>query len=287
MMHHVNYPMLLADSGSTKTEWALVSSDGTVKSTFSDGLNPYYHTAESILKVLREQVTAQLGATSAANIYFYGAGCTGDERTQMLRQVLHQYFGARQVEVHSDILGSVRAVCGRHPGIAGILGTGANTCQYDGDKIVDNVPVLGFILGDEGSAGYFGRMLLQGYFYREMPSELKTALEASFDMQRSTILENVYKKEHPNRYVARFAGFAGEHADHPYIAAIFRQGFTECIERHILKYKDAQRMSVGFVGSVAWHNADLLRQILLEKGLTPGVIIKNPIPNLIAFHGEG
>jgi len=283
-MESATYPMLLADSGSTKTEWALVASDGTVTSAFSDGLNPYYHTEESILAILREKVVPQLKTQQAARIYFYGAGCTGDERTQMLQKTLQAFFAAGHIEVYSDIVGSVRAVCGHQPGIAGILGTGANSCQYDGEKIVDNVPVLGFILGDEGSAGYFGRKVLQGYYYREMPAELKSALEAEFDMQRSTILENVYKKEQPNRYVAQFARFAGVHANHPYITEIFRQGFAECIDRHILKYKDAEKMPVGFVGSVAFHNADLLREVLAAKGLQAGNIIQNPIPNLIEFH---
>jgi N-acetylglucosamine kinase-like BadF-type ATPase len=205
----------------------------------------------------------------------------------MLAGVLQNVFGTPKVEVQSDILGSVRAVCGRKPGIAGILGTGANSCQYDGEKVIDNVPVLGFILGDEGSAGYFGRKILQGYFYREMPEELKTQLESEFDMRRPVILENVYQKPQPNTYVAGFARFAGKHADHPYIKAILRAGLEECVDRHILKYRGADAMPVGFVGSVAYYNADLLREVLSEKGLIAGEIIKNPMPNLVKYHAGG
>jgi glucosamine kinase len=279
--------LLLADSGSTKTEWCLVAPDGSTRTAFTGGLNPYYHTEESITEILRGHLIPEIGVSSVDAIYFYGAGCTGDERTEMLSGVLKSVFGTPEVEVHSDILGSVRAVCGRQPGIAGILGTGANSCQYDGEKIVDNVPVLGFILGDEGSAGYFGRKVLQGYFYREMPEELKKDLESEYDMQRSVILENVYKKSQPNTYVAGFARFAGKHADHSYMRAILKAGLEECVERHILKYRGAETMPVGFVGSVAYYNADLLREVLVEKGLKPGEIIKNPMPNLVKYHSEG
>lgn len=279
--------LLLADSGSTKTEWCLVRPDGSTVEAFTGGLNPYYHTEESIEEILREKLVPQIQTKSVDAIFFYGAGCTGDERTDMLRKTLQAYFGASEIDVQSDIIGSVRAVCGRNPGIAGILGTGANSCQYDGEKVIDNVPVLGFILGDEGSAGYFGRKVLQGYFYREMPDDLKAALEQEFDMRRSTILENVYQKPQPNTYVAGFARFAGNHADHPYIRQILREGFEECIDRHILKYNGATENPVGFVGSVAYHNADLLRDVLTERGLKPGNIIRNPMPNLVKYHREG
>jgi len=278
--------MLVADSGSTKTEWCLVTAGGEKTSCFTDGLNPYYHTPESIEAILREKLIPEIGTDSVPEIHFYGAGCTGDDRSVMLGGVLKKVFGAALVEVQSDVLGAVRAVCGHKRGIAGILGTGANTCLYDGEKIIDNVPVLGFILGDEGSAGYFGRKLLQGYFYREMPGDLKSEMEKKYDMNRSTILENVYKKEHPNRYVAGFARFAGEHASHPYIKSIMRVGFTEAVERHILKYEGAKQIQVGFVGSVAYFHSDLLRSILLEKGLQPGLIIKNPMQNLILYHRQ-
>lgn len=275
---------LVADSGSTKTEWCLVEAGGTTKTCFTDGLNPYYHTPESIETILREKLIPEIGTGNVQEIHFYGAGCTGDERSEMLGNVLKTVFSAERVDVQSDVLGAVRAVCGHKPGIAGILGTGANTCRYDGEKIIDNVPVLGFILGDEGSAGYFGKKLLQGYFYREMPADLKSEMEKKYDMNRSTILENVYKKEHPNRYVANFARFAGEFASHPYIESIMRQGFIEAVERHILKYDGARDIPVGFVGSVAYFHATLLRSILIEKGLTPGTIIKNPMENLIRYH---
>ncbi|MCA1802009.1 MAG: hypothetical protein LC662_06080, partial [Rhodothermaceae bacterium] len=262
----------------------LVTAAGEKISCFTDGLNPYYHTPESIEVILREKLIPEIGTDNVPEIHFYGAGCTGDERSVMLGNVLKKVFDAGMVEVQSDVLGAVRAVCGHKRGIAGILGTGANTCLYDGEKIIDNVPVLGFILGDEGSAGYFGRKLLQGYFYREMPGDLKKALDEQFDMNRSTILENVYKKEHPNRYVARFGRFTGEHATHPYIRSIMRAGFTEAIERHVLKYEGAKQVQVGFVGSVAFFHSDLLRSILLEKGLKPGLIIRNPMVNLVIYH---
>jgi len=276
--------LLLADSGSTKTEWCLVKPDGSTKTVFTGGLNPYYHTEESITDTLQNNLIPEIGTGSIDEIHFYGAGCTGDERTEMLKTVLSSVFGSPVVEIDSDIMGSVRAVCGRKPGIAAILGTGANSCQYDGVKVIDNVPVLGFILGDEGSAGYFGRKILQGYFYREMPDDLKTDLESSYDMQRSSILENVYKKPQPNTYVAGFARFIGQHSKHPYIQGILREGFKEAISRHILKYKDVNSMPVGFVGSVAFHNAALLRKLLLENGLKPGEILQNPMPNLVKYH---
>jgi len=276
--------ILLADSGSTKTEWCLVKQDNASKTLFTGGLNPYYHTEESIGEILRDKLIPALDNIPVDGVYFYGAGCTGDEHTTMLRKVLSDVFGTETVEVESDIMGSVRAVCGHKPGIAGILGTGANSCKYDGEKVIDNVPVLGFILGDEGSAGYFGRKILQGYFYREMPEDLKNDLEASYDMNRGTILENVYKKPQPNTYVAGFAKFIGRHSGHPYIQGILREGLQEAVQRHILKYDGVYEVPVGFVGSVAYHNAALLRDVLRENGLTTGEILQNPMPNLVKYH---
>lgn len=279
--------ILVADSGSTKTEWCLVTPEGEKTSCFTDGLNPYYHSQDGIEDIIRDVLVPGIGTSSVGDIHFYGAGCTGDERSEMLGGVLKMVFGAGQVEVQSDLLGAVRAVCGNERGIAGILGTGANSCLYDGEKIVDNVPVLGFILGDEGSAGYFGRKLLQGYFYREMPDDLKSEMDKQFEMNRSEILENVYKKPHPNRFVANFSRFAGEFSDHPYITGIMRDGFTEAVERHILKYEGAQEIPIGFAGSVAFFHSEVLRDVLVEKGLKPGRIIKNPMENLILYHLQG
>lgn len=276
--------ILLADSGSTKTEWCLISSDADPKTTYSDGLNPFYHTVDSIAGEITKKVIPEI--PSVDRIYFYGAGCAGAEAIGRMTEALKKVYGDIPVEVDSDLLGAARAICGHNEGVGCILGTGSNSCHYDGEKIIDQVPVLGFILGDEGSAGSFGRKILQGYFYREMPSELREWLENHHNMARPAILEAVYKKPHFNTFVASFTKLFAEFADHPYIVFMLQEGINEFLERHVIKYHIGPDVPVGFVGSVAFHNQSSVKAALARKGLRPGSIIQTPMEGLRTYHSE-
>ena len=274
--------ILLADSGSTRTEWCLIRPGEKPQTRFSAGLNPFYHTVNSIAEVISKEVAPDI--PPADRIFFYGAGCTGREAIGRMTEALKKVFGDIPVEVDSDLLGAARAVCGHNEGVACILGTGSNSCHYDGTNIVDQIPVLGFILGDEGSAGSFGRKILQGYFYREMPAELRDWLESQYDMSRTSILDSVYKQPYFNTYVASFTKLFAAFRDHPYVLSLLQEGIHEFLERHVLKYQIGPGIPAGFVGSVAWHHQNSVKKALAEKGLKAGSFLKSPMQGLQTYH---
>lgn len=276
--------ILLADSGSTKTEWCLIQKGASPLTLFSSGLNPFYHSEESIVKEVKDSLGKDIA--SVDRICFYGAGCAGEAAIGRMTTALKTVYGDIPVEVDSDLLGAARAICGRKEGIACILGTGSNSCHYDGGEIVDQVPVLGFILGDEGSAGSFGRKILQSYFYREMPEELKAWLDENYDMARPSILDAVYKKPHFNTYVASFTKLFATFKDHPYVVYLLQEGLAEFLDRHVMKYHIAPEVPVGFVGSVAYYNQEIVKTVLARKGLAAGRFLKTPMEGLCHYHKE-
>ena len=280
--------LLIADSGSTKTEWAMVRADSKPGIIQSAGLNPWYRTISEIADEISARVFPYIPPPD--HIVFYGAGCTGPEMNDRVRQALDQVFGMLTVEVYSDLMGAARALCGHREGIACILGTGSNSCRYDGNQITDQVPTLGFILGDEGSAGWFGRKLLQDYFYRELPDELCRLLEKHHDMSREAILNKIYHHKNPNTFIASFTGLLAEFENHPYVEHLLHEGFTEFIERHVMKYEstgaDGRAVPVGFTGSVAWNHRLIISSILQLKGLKPGTFLRSPMEGLYHYHAE-
>ncbi len=277
--------LLLADSGSTKTEWTLICPGSESITVHSAGLNPWYLTDDEIAGEIIEQVLPEI--PSPDRIIFYGSGCTGGEMNMRMTRALKKSCGVIPVEVHSDLLGSARALFGSRPGIACILGTGSNSCHFDGHQIVDQVPALGFILGDEGSAGWFGRKILQCYFYREMPDELCLWLERHHDMSRKTILEKVYRHPVHSAFVASFTLLFSEFPDHPFVVNLLRNGFGEFFERHIMKYDPAGHSpTVGFVGSVGWNHQQIITSILTQIGFVPGRFLRTPMEGLRRYHAK-
>lgn len=276
--------ILIADSGSTKTEWSLIQPGTDPITTYSAGLNPFYHTVDTIAAEITENVITDIPV--ADRIYFYGAGCAGEEAIGRMTAALKKVYGDIPVEVDSDVLGAARAICCHNEGVACILGTGSSSCLFDGKGIADQVPALGFILGDEGSAGSFGRKILQGYFYRELPEEMRTWLEEHHEMTRPAILDAVYKKPHFNTFVASFTRMFAEFGNHPYVICLLQEGISEFLERHIIKYRIGPDVPVGFVGSVAYHNQEVVKAALARKGLTPGAFLKTPMDGLRIYHGE-
>ncbi|TNE69775.1 hypothetical protein EP331_13715 [bacterium] len=278
--------ILLADSGSTKTEWSFFSTESKqvdVKSLITKGLNPYYHTSSSIREVLLE-VSHEFGSTSPTHIYFYGAGCSLPDKKQFISTSINEVFSTDFIEVNDDLLGAARAVCGHQAGIAAILGTGSNSCFYDGEKIAQNVPSLGFILGDEGSGVHIGKALLKAYFYGELPEEIATELRAKFDMSRSSILDKVYRGELPNRFIASFTKITHDYCTDPYIIELIRQSFDLFIQSQILKYPIDEKTTIGFIGSVAYEHQSIMREVLAKHSIKAGLFLKNPMPKLIEFH---
>lgn len=274
--------IVIADSGSTKADWKLVGSS-VANSITTMGFNPVFHTTELISGEL-SKAFRELNKEDATNVYYYGSGCWDQNRKQVIRDALTQVFRKAEILVEHDLLGAARATCGAEPGIACILGTGSNTCLYDGVDVVDNVTNLGYLIGDEGSGTHLGKRLIRAYFYRELPSELKEALEAWLPGGQAEILDKVYGKDTPNVYLASFTKFLAEHKDHFYVQRLIYRSFTEFLDRHVRKYEGHLSLPVHFIGSIAYTFQDLLRIALEERHMMPGIFIKKPIDQLVKFH---
>jgi len=275
--------ILIADSGATKTEWCLKRDDRTV-TYHTEGLNPYYHTIESIKRVVENSLKSKLNAEELEGIYFYGAGCDSEEKNQIVEEALRTIFSETPVNVYHDLLGAARACFMHEAGIACILGTGSNSCLYDGTKIIEHIPSLAFVLGDEGSAGYFGKKLINKYFRKEIPDDLREDLENNYNMSLDYITSGLYDGSQKSRFIASYGAFLGEHANHPFIKEMLHEGFENFITRIVLKYTNATDYEVRFVGSVAYAYRKLITEILEENGLEAGLFIRKPMKRLVEFH---
>lgn len=274
--------ILIADSGATKTEWCLTN--GTESRTiYTEGLNPYYHTTESIKQVIEHNLLPDLDCP-VKNLFFYGAGCDSEQKESIVREALEFTFPDTSINIYHDLLGAARACFYHKPGIACILGTGSNSCLYDGKKILEHVPSLAFILGDEGSAGYFGKKLINKYFRYEIPDDLKEDLEKNYNMSLDHINKELYDGSQKSRFIASYGAFLGEHADHPFIKEMLYEGFENFISRIILKYTNATDYEVRFIGSVAYAHQKMIKEILKKYDLKPGLFIKDPMGRLEEFH---
>jgi glucosamine kinase len=276
--------ILVVDSGSTKADWQVVANGqlGDLHATM--GFSPFYHTSELIESTLRDSPLMQIGTDKVTNIYYYGTGVHDAYRAEIIRKGLQPIFINAQIEVVHDLLAAARATCGTREGIACILGTGSNSCYYDGVKIVDNVPSLGFLLGDEGSGAHLGRALLQSYFYRELPAELKAAFDVAYPEGGTAIKDKVYDGGTASTYIATFTHFLYEHRHNTVCRRIIQNCFEDFIRRQIAKYPKARQVPIHFVGSIAWHFQDILHDALQGFGYKMGDIVRKPILTLAAYH---
>ncbi|GAB3798009.1 ATPase [Spirosoma humi] len=280
---------LIADSGSTKTDWRLVdSSTGQSLASQTDGFNPYYQDAQQIAATLQAQLLPNMRQTSVTKVFYYGTGCTGPSVNYIIADALQLVLpGLQLVEVNSDMLGAARAAMGHQSGIVCILGTGANACCYDGTKITRGIQSLGFWLGDEGSGGYLGKTLIRDFFQERLPAELHEAFQKQYALDRPSLLENAYQKPFPNRYFASFTPFLLTHLTHPHIARLVTDAFVLFLTTYVKRFPEASQWPVHFVGSIAYYFSDSLQQALKQTGLTMGRVIKAPADELVDFHKNG
>ena len=279
---------LLADSGSTKTDWQLIAADGSARALHTDGVNPYYQPTEQIAAQLRSQLLPQLAGATVNDVFFYGAGCSGPAVNGVVETALRNVLaGVKRVTVNSDMLGAARAAAGREPGIVCILGTGSNACCYDGSQITRGIQSLGFWLGDEGSGGYLGKTIVRAYFQQRLPADLRDAFRDRYALDRATLLENAYQKPYPNRYFAAFTPFLSENLRHPHVVTLVTDAFRLFLETYVSRFLEADRWPVHFVGSVAHHFASPLRISVEQTGLTMGGIVKAPAERLVEYHQSG
>jgi len=274
--------LLIADSGSTKVDWRAIHKDGSVQEITTAGINPYFQTNEQITYELEQHLLPAVSA-EVNEIHFYGAGVSSPEKILVLQNCFKEVFPKAVSFAYTDLLAAARALCGHKPGIAGILGTGANSCYYDGKDIADNVPACGFILGDEGSGAVLGKKLISDYLKRQLPAEISESFTQKYGLNYNSIVERVYRQPFPNRFLATFSVFLNENRANPYIYKLLRSGLEEFFTRNILQY-DYKKYPVNLVGSVAFHYSDIINDIASQYGIKIGIILKSPIDGLVDYH---
>ena len=276
--------ILIADSGSTKTHWSLLTSADQVNEYFSKGINPFYQDQTEIQKSRVEELLPHMEASVVTQIFFYGAGCANAEKNAVVERALQSVFPQASIEIASDLLGACRGLFGRKPGIGCILGTGSNSCYYDGEAIVSNVSPLGFILGDEGSGANLGKNLVADILKNQLTPELKEQFLKEFDVTPADIIDRVYRKPFPNRYLASLSRFLINHIEEQPCYDIVYRCFYAFFERNIMQYENAENLTVNFIGSVAYYYRDILEKAAKAFNLKVDIVIQSPMPGLIQYH---
>lgn len=276
--------ILIADSGSTKTAWCLVE-DGRIKQQIkTKGINPFFQSEEEIQEEIGKGLIPYLPTHRMGEVHFYGAGCAFPDKLAIIHRVITSHFEvSREVEVNTDMLAAARSLCGHLPGIACILGTGSNSCHYDGRDIVENVSPLGFILGDEGSGAVLGRVLVGNILKNQLPTEMKNEFLNQYGLSASEIIDKVYRHPFPNRFLASLSPFLAQHIDVPEIRRLVLESFKDFLKRNVMQY-DYNQYPVHFTGSVAFYYKDILRQATQEMEIELGNISQSPMEGLVKYH---
>lgn len=278
--------LLLAESGSTKTDWCLLKKGGEPVFFKTTGINPHLQSGEVITGVLQDELEWDKKEHQADSIIFYGAGAGKQEKQNQLSDVLKKFFGINKVEVHGDIMAAARAMCGDEKGIVCILGTGSNSCYYDGKKIQEQNASLGFIAGDEGSGNYLGKRILQYYAYHTFDEELRMAFEQHFGNDINAIVSKLYAAPFPNRYLASFVRLLVENRGHFMVENIIEDCLNDFFHYHILKYRQSWKLPLYFTGAVAYEFRDVLEELCQQYELELGAIEKSPIDRLVNYHKQ-
>ena len=276
--------ILVADSGSSKTDWLLALPQQDPKPFRTDGLNPYFLSEKEITKIMQSQAQDMLAYTDdITEIYFFGAGCSSPDRHEIVSNALSQLFPNAFISVDSDLLGSAYATCGHEKGLCCVLGTGSNISFFDGTEVHAGQYGLGYVLGDEGSGTWFGKALITDFLYGNMPAAVGTKFDEAYEVTKETVIKNVYQKPKANSYLASFARFLNQIRTTAYGQEVLRKGLLEFIETNIKAYSQHQKYKCNFVGSIAFVFADELIALCEENNIKTGKIIRQPINDLLAF----
>ena len=292
--------ILIADSGSTKTDWALAPSpdsslftlygeaDSSLFTLYSSlfttqGVNPFHQDRAVIAEILCQELLPQLNPDVVDCVCFYGSGVRPELESVMIALLQEAFPQAKEIEAHSDLLGAARALCGHNYGIASILGTGANSCLYDGERIIQNTPALGYILGDEGSGAVLGRRFLNALYKGILSKEIQIAFETSMGLTMASVVDRVYRQPLANRFLASLSEFIHSHLNDEAVREIVIQNFDDFFQKNIVPY-NRRDLPVSFVGSIAWHYQSELQESASRQGFTLGTILKSPIEGLLRFH---
>jgi len=275
--------ILIAESGSTKTDWRFVHPNGEISSYSTIGFNPYHISEAGVLEALKNSELTAI-KTAIKQVFFYGAGCSTAENCLMLSSSLELFFNNASIEVSHDMLAAARATCGKEKGMVAILGTGSNSCLYDGNAISINVTSLGYLLGDYGSGAAIGKTFISAYLEKELPQEILADFKESYQLSTTDILNAVYKQALPNRFLAGFNLFVAQHINEPVIKQIVENSLDAFFEKNICKYANYQQNKLHFIGSISFVYEDIIREIAKKYNVVIGKIIKGPIEELVNYH---
>lgn len=273
---------LIADSGSTKTDWVLLNDEQSRFGT--SGFNPFHRSEDFIVTEIRKNDGLMKICNDVTSIHFYGAGCSSESRNSIVKNALLKVFPKATVIVDHDLVACAHSLYNDKPIFATILGTGTNACYFDGKTIAQKKPALGYVLGDEGSGSYLGKQLVTKFLYHELPEELSTAFFNRFKVGKDEVLEQVYMQPGANTYLASFAVFYGEHKEHQYLQDIIRNSFKTFFETHVICYENHQQIEANFIGSIAANFEDELRTVANSLGVKMGNVIQKPMEGLIRYH---
>lgn len=276
--------ILVADSGSSKTDWLLKISADEEKQFRTGGLNPYFLSEKEITKIIHDQAAELVGfASKIDEIYFFGAGCSSPDRHEIVTNALSTLFPSSYISVDNDLLGCAYATCGRDKGLCCVLGTGSNICYFDGENVHAGKHGLGFVLGDEGAGTWFGKILITDFLYGKMPKDIADRFEYEYHLTRDLVFKKVYQTPNPNAYLASFTRFLGDIRATIYAQNLLRRGLQEFVNSDIKSYPQYHRYKCHFVGSIAFIFADELHAVCHENGIHVGKIIRQPIHDLMQF----
>lgn len=275
----------VVESGSTKANWALVNEEGKIVSTYDTmGFNPFFHGSDFIAKQIRKNENLTATANTVNEVFFYGAGCSSDHYKQIVVHGLMQVFDKASIHVDHDLVAAAYATYQGQPCISCIIGTGSNSCYFDGNALYEEVPALAYILGDEGSGSYLGKKLLADYLYKKLPEDIAADFEDTYILSKAIIFENVYSKPHANVYLAGFSPFVSKHKNHPHFHAMVLESLTLFLQNHVCCYANYKEVPVHFVGSVAYHFSEILEEAAQKLNIRIGSIIKHPVEYLVSYH---
>ena len=274
---------LIADSGATKAEWCLLN-NGKKKTVFTQGISPYFLNQQQIAELLKKELLPKIKNVKIDEVHYYGTGCANPNNALFVKKAIGTVIKAKKINVTHDLMAAARALCQRKKGVVANLGTGSFCLSYDGKKIVKQAPGIGYVLGDEGSGAYLGRKVIQYFLYETFDEDLRARFNARFVTNKIEILENVYKKPLPNRYLASFTFFLAENRGHYMVENIIEDGLNDFFFAHLEKFNEVWKMPVHFVGGVAFGFKDVLQELCNSYGFELGKVLKNPMEGLTEYH---
>ena len=278
--------ILIADGGSTKADWILLDSSGeVVLKTRTGGLNPAVFSVDLMNSRINENEEFKTYKEKVTEVYFYGAGCGTEKPTALLKSIFESFFINAKVVVKEDTYAAAYAVT-TEPGMVCILGTGSNSCYFDGTDVDVRIDSLGYILMDEASGNYFGKKLLRDYYYKKMPKSIAKMFEEQYNLDSDTIKKNIYKEDNPNTYLAHFAEFMLKNERTLYFNKVLHKGVKDFFQNRILPYKESKKVPVHFVGSIAYFAKDIIEDVARYYLIELGNVVRRPIDGLITYHQE-